>query len=275
MGGAQSKPDIKPIASYAAPGSCVFGEDWAPATLESKVSVTHNTRLFTFALADATKPLGLSTCACILAKGPDDAEGKPVVRPYTPTSTNAMLGKFELILKIYDEGKMSQHMDKLEIGKTIDFKHIPFNVKTQYPFGKKKIGMVVGGTGITPMIQALHMILGTETDETVVSMLFGNRSQDDILAKVVLDEWSTTFKDRLSVAHVLSHEDEKSEWAGNRGYINKELCEKHMPPPSEDCMIFVCGPPPMYDALCGPRGEKELTGLFKDMGYSAEQIYKF
>lgn len=268
-------PDIKPIASYAAPGSCVFSEEWAPSTLESKTSVNHNTLLFTFALADATKPLLLSTCACILAKGPDDAEGKPVVRPYTPVSTNAMVGKFELMVKVYEGGIMSKYMENMKIGETMDFKHIPFNVKIQYPFAKKNIGMLVGGTGITPMIQALHMILGTATDDTVVSMLLGNRSQNDILAKVILDEWSSQFKERFTVNHVLSQEDEKSEWAGLRGYINRELCEKHMPKPSEDSLIFVCGPPAMYTALCGPRGEKELTGLLKEMGYSAEQVYKF
>ena len=45
-------------------------------------------------------------------------------------------------------------------GEQLDFKHIPFNVKTQYPFGKKSIGMLVGGTGITPMLQVGAAALG-------------------------------------------------------------------------------------------------------------------
>jgi hypothetical protein len=57
----------------------------------AKVSISHDTRVFTFATPDATKSLGLATCACILARGGKDAEGNAVVRPYTPMSTNEMV----------------------------------------------------------------------------------------------------------------------------------------------------------------------------------------
>jgi hypothetical protein len=42
-------------------------------------------------------------------------------------------------------------------------------------------------------------------------------------------------------------------------------------------MIFFSyfSPPPMYNALTGPREEKELSGLLKEMGYKTEQVYKF
>lgn len=49
------------------------------------------------------------------------------------------------------------------------------SVEGQYPFGKKAIGMICGGTGITPMIQALHALLGTVGDNTTVSMLYGSK----------------------------------------------------------------------------------------------------
>ena len=65
--------------------------------------------------------------------------------------------------------------------------------------------------------------------------------------------------------------------AGARGHITPEMIQAHMPPPSmgDDCLLFVCGPPPMYDALSGPRGEEELTGALADLGYTAEQVVKF
>ena len=40
-----------------------------------------------------------------------DAEGNPVVRPYTPVSTNEMVGQFELMVKIYEKGVLSSHLD--------------------------------------------------------------------------------------------------------------------------------------------------------------------
>lgn len=138
---------LKPEAALRPPGQCLFNEEFQSAKLISKLPVGKSTQVFTFELPDTTKPLGLSTCACILAKGGKDDEGNPVIRPYTPISTNNMIGKFELMVKIYPDGKLSQYMNKLPIGETIDFKHIDFNVKIQYPFNKKKIGMICGGTG--------------------------------------------------------------------------------------------------------------------------------
>jgi hypothetical protein len=124
-----------PVAELLPPGQCVFGEDWSPAPLLGRERLSHDTVLLTFGLPDvaAGRPLGLSTCACLLA------QGAGVVRPYTPVSTNALLGKFELMVKVYDEGQgggvLSRHLGGLPLGESVNFKHIPFNVKIQYPFG--------------------------------------------------------------------------------------------------------------------------------------------
>jgi len=173
---------------------------------------------------------------------------------------------------------MSRHFHSLDIGDNMEFTHINFNVKIQAPFAARQIGMIAGGTGITPMIQALHAILGTDNSTTTVSLLYGSRTEDEILGYQLLNDWERKFKNRLTVMHVLSDEsDEKSGWEGEKGFIGNELVTKVMPSPKggDDVMIFVCGPPPMYEALCGPRGEKELSGVLKERGYAASQVYKF
>ena len=76
------------------------------------------------------------------------------------------------------------------------------------------------------------------------------------------------------IIHVLSREQGKS-WTGERGRIRLELIEKYCPPPDDDVLFFVCGPPPMYEDLCGPRGVKEITGVLKKLGYRDEQVVKF
>jgi hypothetical protein len=38
--------------------------------------------------------------------------------------------------------------------------------------------------------------------------------------------------------------------------------------------IFAYGPPPMYNAICGPHEDKEVKGLLGDMGYKPDQVYK-
>lgn len=261
-------------AAAVAPGNCQFTEEWLQVPLISKVSM-RDTRVFTFGLPDESKPLGLSTCACLLARGGKDEEGNAFVRPYTPISTNAATGKMDLMIKVYPNGNLSRHMDSMKIGDTMEFKHIDKNVKIQYPFNKKNIGMLVGGTGITPIIQALHVLLGTSTDETKISLLYGSRTAEDILCRQVLDEWEKASEGRLSVTHVLSQEPKDSAWKGARGRINKALMEEHLPKPTDDSLIVICGPPPFTKALSGPRVEAEVTGLLAELGYKDEHVFKF
>jgi len=265
-----------PTGAACPPGQCQFGDDWQTAKLLERTQQTHDTFLLTWGLADEGRALGLSTCACILAKIDNTADpASPIVRPYTPVSTNAMIGKFQLVIKVYPGGAMTQYMASMDIGAPLHFKHIDKNVKMQYPFGKENITMLVGGTGITPMIQALHAILGTAGDTTKITLIFGNKEQKDILCKELLDKWASDFGDRLRVVHVLSNAGDDASWEGAKGFIDRKIIEDNCVPTASNYVV-VCGPPPMYNALCGPREKpEEISGLLKDMGYSADQVYKF
>jgi cytochrome-b5 reductase len=287
-----------PTRSLVPPGKCQFVEEWTSVPLLERVSVSPSSSVLRFGLPDKSLPLNLSTCACILARAKlppmaNDKDNKrdkendgeiedvieDVIRPYTPISTNELKGCFDLLIKDYGElGRMSRHMCQLmKVGDEIDFKHIEFNVKIQAPFRQRTICMLVGGTGITPMIQALHAILDDKDSSTNVIMLYGNRSSNDILGKTMVDSWAKQYKDQLKVHHVLSNEPEDSNWKGKRGFIDRRLIEENVPGPeaNDELIFFICGPPPMYHALSGPRGEEELSGLLKDMGYKKEQVYKF
>ena len=267
-----------PTAALVPPGQCVFDEEWTPAPLLKRELIGHDTLLLTFGLQDAQQPLGLSTCACLLARGPaPSAEGDDIVRPYTPVSTNAMVGAFQLMVKVYPNGAMSQQLARLPIGASVDFKHIKFNVKLQYPFRARKIVMLVGGTGIAPMLQALHALLGTPHDRSETTVLYSSKLERDILARGTLDAWEAAHPDRLRVRHTLTREPEAgSGWTGRRGRIDAALLREHLPPPTEeDVLIFVCGPPAFYESLSGPRTDEGLSGLLAEMGYAANQVVKF
>lgn len=129
------------------------------------------------------------------------------------------------------------------------------------------------------MIQALHAILGTAGDETQVTLIFGNKTQQDMLCKELLDDWATDYAARLKVVHVLSRDD--SSWFGAKGHITGDLIKEHCAPPSDDTLVVVCGPPPMYESLCGPREkgsnrtEADYKGVLKELGYTLEQVFKF
>jgi cytochrome-b5 reductase len=249
--------------------------------LVDRRTVAHDVVLLTFRLPDPNAPLGLSTCACLLARGAgagpseDPAAAEPTIRPYTPVSTNAMLGNFQLMVKVYPDGALSQHLAELPLGRSVDFKHIPVNVKRQYPFDVRELVMIAGGTGITPMIQALHAVLGTRGDTTRVTLLYSNKEEKDILLRELLDVWASELSHRFRIVHTLTREPSDSSWDGKRGRIDRPFLEEHLPSSKTSVLIFVCGPPGMYDSLSGPRGEKGLAGVLSNLGYSDSQVVKF
>lgn len=268
-----------PVKSTIEPGNCQFGDEFVKVPLIENIPVSKTSFVARFGLPDTSKTLGLSTCACILAGA--EIDGEMTVRPYTPISTNADVGTFDLLVKNYPDGKMSSFLAGLKPSDepVVAFKHISFNVKTQYPFKAPKfVAMLAGGTGVTPMIQALHAILGDEEKAIEKThLIYGSRNKDDILGKDMLDKWAADHSDKLSVTNVLSHEEGDIDGDYKKGFIDRKLIESIVPPPSagSDVLIFVCGPPIMYDILCGSRSEEGVAGILGEMGYTADQVYKF
>jgi len=100
----------------------------------------------------------------------------------------------------------------------VGFKHIKFNIKSQYPFeGKSKINMICGGTGITPMYQALHKIANTPGDSLQVRLLCGNKSPADILLSKELEALVEKAGGRVQVIHVVGTQRDQSEIPGWTG----------------------------------------------------------
>jgi len=238
----------------------------------------YDSKIFTFGLPQDAS-LDLPVCACLLVEG-FDKEGEQAVRPYTPTSPNEQKGSFDLMVKIYEKGVVSQWLNNLEIGAQVGFKHIPFNIKSQYPFsGKKKINMICGGTGITPMYQALHKIVNTPGDDLEVVLLCGNRTPQDILLRKELDAAVEKSNGRVKVVHVVGDTPDQAPiagWTGELGWVDEAKVLKHAFPPAPDVLTMVCGVPGLYDVMCGPRTEEDVKegSVLARLGYSKDMVGK-
>jgi cytochrome-b5 reductase len=275
--------------------SCVIPTSWLALPLLAKREYNHNSTIYTFGLPD-NKSLSLPVCACLLLKAPgkgrkdgggkDDFDGSDAARPYTPISDNSMLGKFELLIKRYEGGAVSQYLHSLEPQATVEFKHIKFNVKAPYPFeGKSNFTMLCAGTGVAPIYQALHKLMRTPGDSRKVTVIYGNLSPEDILLRTEIDEMVKAAPDRLKVVHVVGKGPDDplpsgfasgETFTAASGWIDEAKIKEHAFPPSEDTMVFVCGLPGMYASLCGPRNEKAIaegTVLHK-LGYTETMVAK-
>ncbi|KAK4420252.1 NADH-cytochrome reductase-like protein [Sesamum alatum] len=261
-----------------APKVALNPDKWIGFKLQDKVQASHNSQLFRFTFDPSVK-LGLDVASCIITRAPmgQNAEGntKYVIRPYTPISDPDAKGYFDLLIKVYPEGKMSQHFASLKPGDVVEVKG-PIEKLRYSPNMKKHIGMIAGGSGITPMLQIIDAILKNPDDNTQVSLLYANVSPDDILLKKKLDVLAAS-NPNLKIFYTVDNP--TKDWLGGKGYISKDMVVKGLPSPSDDTFILVCGPPGMMKHISGDkakdRSQGQLTGILKELGYTEDMVYKF
>ncbi|KAJ1967316.1 hypothetical protein IWQ62_001940 [Dispira parvispora] len=249
--------------------------------------VSHDTQLYRFALPESDMELGLHVASCILTKYVSEElnkEGKPkvVVRPYTPVSEENTRGHFDLVIKRYENGNMSKHIASLKPGDKLDVKG-PIPKYAYKPNLHEALGLIAGGTGITPMYQIIRKVLNDPEDKTKISLLFANVSEKDILLRDELETLAKQHPDRFSVYYTVDKA--LKGWSFGEGYITPKMVQDHIPvsKPSADGVpkvkIMVCGPPGMMKLVSGPKANMKeqgpLTGILKELGYTEDDVFKF
>lgn len=228
-----SRPVLKPDAFQEFP-------------LTEKIVTSHNVAIYRFSLPKPTDILGLPIGQHIsLAATPDGVE-KEVVRSYTPISSDEEKGYVDFMIKAYPTGNISKHVTTLKIGDRIKMRG-PKGAMVYTPNMCKHIGMIAGGTGITPMLQVVRAISrGRPLDRTKVDLIFANVKPEDILLKEDLDKLAKEDAD-FNVYYVLN--EPPAAWDGGVGFVTADMIKAKLPAPGPDMKIMVCGPPPMVSAI--------------------------
>jgi len=269
------------------------------------VQLSHDVKQFRLSTGDKNTCLGLpiGKHICIYAPNPkksmetgkwngkDDPESKDaeIKRNYTPTPEDR-LGYVEIVAKIYrpgtvtmpdgkaitweDGGKMSQYLDSLKVGDWVDINgpvgHIEYQGGGKFKLPgqireAKHVGMMAGGTGITPMLQVAAAALNDPRDTTQFSLIYANKTQGDILVQDLLEEYSARSNGRFKVYYTLDFPPEG--WQHKKGFITDEMIKECLPPPSKNSLILMCGPPPMVEYACKKNLEK--------LGYDKSSYHSF
>jgi NAD(P)H-flavin reductase len=69
--------------------------------------------------------------------------------------------------------------------------------------------------------------------------------------------------------------------SGETGFVTAPMLAKLFPRDAQrddKVKAFVCGPPPQVNSICGPKDgprQGELQGALKELGYSADEVFKF
>ncbi|KAK0198667.1 NADH-cytochrome b5 reductase [Armillaria mellea] len=238
-----------PVASFASqpPGrsKVLDPSTWQEFPLVKKTQVSPNTAVYRFSLPHPNDILGLPIGQHISISA--EINGKDIMRSYTPVSSDDDRGHFELLIKSYEKGNISRHFATLKIGDTIRVKG-PRGQFTYTPDLVAHIGMIAGGTGITPMIQIIRAALKNPADRTVLSLIYANVNHEDILCKKELDDLQAQHpRTRFKVYYVLNNP--PTTWSGGVGFVSKDQIAEHLPGPELHSKVLMCGPPPMITAM--------------------------
>ncbi|KAJ3072625.1 NADH-cytochrome b5 reductase [Quaeritorhiza haematococci] len=255
-------------------------DEFVSFKLLEAIPLTHNTKRFRFELP-AGYELGLPTASCVVTRFQDGVKqnGSPnyVIRPYTPVEnvTNPGCGYFDLVVKRYPNGPMSNHIFNMKPGDSLDIKGpIP-----KWPYKANEfphIGLIAGGTGLTPMLQLIDRVRADPNDKTKVTFLFANVTEEDIILKDYLDKLGKDSKGQISTYYILDKP--PTGWTQGKGHVNEDLVKQFMPAPGKG-KVFVCGPGGMMAAVSGSKApdytQGEIGGILKKLGYSADDVFKF
>ena len=134
----------------------------------------------------------------------DGSWTEEIARKYTPTTLDCDVGYFDLVVKIYrggvldrfpDGGKMSQYLESIKVGDELQVQgplgHIQYLGRGKWKYGgsiksKKNVGMIAGGSGVTPMLQVIQAVIKDKEDTTKLSLLYANKTEEDILVRSML-----------------------------------------------------------------------------------------
>ncbi|KAJ4863427.1 oxidoreductase molybdopterin binding domain-containing protein [Trichoderma breve] len=287
---------------------------WKNVLLVQKREVSHDSRIFRFALPHEDQPLGLPVGQHVYLriKKFDKTTGKTeiVQRAYTPYSGSTQRGFIDLLIKVYfPSNELSQkspfaggQMTMLLENMVVNTNTSEFTVELKGPIGHftyigdnrvqwkpnnsirnvKKLAMIAGGSGITPMWTTLKAIAdeysacasSEQVNRVEVWLVYANREEEDILIREELDQLWHVMKGNFHMWHVLSSKKLNADWKMGRGYVGLECLQQHLPSaPStptdadlEDTLALVCGPPAM---------EANVSSALQELGWSLEKNVVF
>lgn len=131
------------------PAGFLKPSEYQKLRLAKKEELAKDIYRFVFALPSAGMVLGLPIGQHVAIRG--EVGDHVVARSYTPVSNNWDLGRLELVIRCYPDGELTGgHLQKLQVGDSTEFRG-PKGAMRYRKGMCKHIGMVAGGTGITPM----------------------------------------------------------------------------------------------------------------------------
>ena len=175
-------------------------------------------------------------------------------RSYTPTRFDG--GLCELMIRVYPDGEVSPRLEKLGVGDELEMKGPTgihrygedgpgtFKNGRKVIQGVRRIGMLAGGTGVTPMMQVINHIREDPGDDTETCLVSFNTGEGEIMMEEELREIDREEGGKVEVKFMVSQgEGREGVSKGSLRKLGGEQLMKSMGLKGEGGeVVMICGP---------------------------------
>lgn len=161
--------------------------------------------------------------------------------PFSFASSGDRGGRLEFTIK--ELGDFTRTIGSVQPGE-IAYVDGPYGVFSteRYP-GAPGFVFIAGGVGIAPIMSMLRTA-AERGERRPLTLVYANDRWEDVIFRDELERLREHLV--LEVVHVIAKP--PSAWSGERGYIDRALLERHLPPDRRSREYFLCGPNAMTDA---------------------------
>lgn len=171
-----------------------------------------------------------------------------------PFSLSMVPNGKEIRITVKELGDFTRVVKEVPVGTKVMIDG-PYGIFTNIFSVSQKILFIAGGIGITPVRSLMEEMLAKGKD---VVLLYANKTVHDAVFKDEFEELAKKYSTRIT--HIISND---SSYNGERGLIDEEKI-KRLVPDASSREVFLCGPPPMMDAV---------IDLLKNSGVSQSKIH--
>lgn len=189
--------------------------------------------------------------------------GEELRRSYSACSSPLVDPDIRIAVKAVENGKVSTYLNNgITVGQELEVMNPMGNFFVEMPAEKEQHFVAfAAGSGITPILSLLKTALAVnETNK--FSLFYGNKSTDDIIFRLELNDLVVKYENRLRVNHILSRE--KTADKLFEGRISPEKCLDLLMNFEEiqnADAYFLCGP---FDMTMGLKDKLIEFGIPKE-----------
>lgn len=206
---------------------------WRVATLTDKRRETPNVFSFSFAVPDWPGHLAGQHVDLRLTS----EDGYQAQRSYSIASAAGRPDRLELTIEEVSGGEVSPFLvNEFSLGDALELRGPIGGYFTWEPNSDRPLMLIGGGSGVVPLVSMLRTRAAAGA-RSPATLLYSAKRIEDLIYRSELEQ--TT--DGYALVPTLTRA-APAGWTGETRRIDRAMLERHMPLPSANPLIFVCGP---------------------------------